>query len=68
MQTASLVLGILGLCLWWCPIIGIVIPTLATIFGGITRTTKMGIAGLVMGIIGLCASVPFTIYMLYLRI
>lgn len=65
METASLVLGILGLCFWWIPLVGIVIPTLATIFGGIKRKTKMGIAGFVMGIIGLSVSVPFAIYMIY---
>jgi len=59
MATSSLVLGVLGLCFCWCPIGGIVLCTLAVIFGALRRA-GLGLAGFVLGLIGLPLSIFLT--------
>lgn len=58
--TAGMILGIVGACLMWVPVLGFILGVLATIFGGIglskslrgTATNKgMAITGLALGII-----------------
>ena len=61
LAVAGLVMGILGLVLFWIPFLGILLGILGLIFGGIGigRANKVGkgkgmaVAGLVMGILGL---------------
>lgn len=56
----SLVLGIVGLLLWLCPLIGLPVTVLGIIFGsvGINSAGRgMAIAGLVMSIIGLILTI-----------
>jgi len=64
MIVASLVLGILGLCFCWFPFVGIVLCALATIFGAMKTKTKLGLAGFILGLIGLPISVFLTILLL----
>jgi Domain of unknown function (DUF4190) len=56
MGVASLVLGILGLVLFWFPYVGVVLALLALILGFFGRNKEKGkglaMAGLIMGAIG----------------
>ena len=72
MATGSLVTGIVGLVLFWFPIVGVVLSILATIFGhvgkrridrsgGVRGGRGMAIAGLIMGWIGIGLFVLFVI-------
>ena len=56
----GLILGVLGLFAWYIPIFGFPINLLAIIFGGIGLRSKHhwpGIAALIMGVIGMAASI-----------
>lgn len=64
MMVASLVLGVLGLLFCWFPFIGIIFCTLAIIFGAMRMKTGLGLAGFVLGLIGLPISVFLTILLL----
>jgi len=64
MIIASLVLGILGLVFCWFPFVGIILCTLAVIFGAMKMKTGMGIAGFILGLVGLPISVLITILIL----
>jgi len=58
LSVSGLVLGIVGVCLFWTPFLGQILGSLAIIFGAITRKRQYGVAGLVLGIVNL---VLFTI-------
>lgn len=55
MKTASLVLGILGLVFCWIPGVGFVMAVLALVMGAVKIKSGMGIAGFVLGVIGVVA-------------
>jgi hypothetical protein len=66
MGTAALVLGILGIVLFFFPYISVILALLGVIFGGIgiqranrgeANNKGMAIAGLVCGIVGLVISI-----------
>lgn len=63
--TASLVLGIVGLCLFLAPYLGIVLSILAVIFYGRQKRlelTGQATAGLVLGIIGIVVNAIMLIF------
>lgn len=71
--TASLVLGILGVVLFWFPVVGLVLAVLALVFAVLGRRKVsrhqasnggMAIAGLVLGILGTIGSLIVTVYVL----
>ncbi len=71
--TAGLVTGIIGLVLFWVPILDVILGVLATTFGGIGynkvrqgSATNGGsaLAGLVMGAVTLVVGITFTIWAL----
>ncbi|WP_211116365.1 DUF4190 domain-containing protein [Glycomyces buryatensis] len=68
--TAGMVLGIIGIVLFWCGWIGIVLAILAVIFGGvgIARANKgeatnkgMAVSGVVLGVITLALTIGIRI-------
>ncbi len=71
--TAGLVTGIIGLVLFWVPVLDVMLGVLATTFGGIgynkvrqgTATNGgSALAGLVMGAVTLVVAIAFTIWAL----
>ena len=74
--TAGLVLGILGLCLFWLTGLGALLGLLATIFGAIGLTTARrqpdrpryghAITGLVTGVLAMVLSIGFLIAVVFL--
>ncbi len=62
----ALVLGIVAVFLCWIPLIGLILPVLALVFGGIgiyLRNGKgMAVAGLVLGIITFALSMGIMLF------
>lgn len=70
-SVAAMVLGILGILCIWVPFVGCVLALVAVVFAAVAlnnapRTTPdgtrgMAIAGLVLGILGLVAGIPYAL-------
>jgi hypothetical protein len=60
---ASLLMGIVGVVLFWVPIAGLLLPILAMVFGGLAvkfqSGPRMGLAGLILGAITLLVFVSY---------
>lgn len=69
MGVASMVLGIVGLVMFWVPFLNLIMSGLATIFGAIGLKTEgrgMAIAGLVMGLLVLLPLLMFVIFIIFI--
>ena len=74
MATAALVLGIVGICLFWVPFVGPVVALVGVVLGlvGISAGNKLpskplvgrAKVGLLLGIIGLAGGAAFTVWVM----
>ncbi len=69
MNTASMVVGIIGLLMAMIPVFGLPAPSIAIMLALLGRGNQMqlrghGLAGLILGILGLVANFAFTILLI----
>jgi uncharacterized membrane protein len=64
--TAALILGIVGLCLFWLWFIGIILGIIAVILGAVAywgkwKDAKLGLAGFILGLITIIIVIVFIV-------
>ncbi len=62
--TAALILGIIGLCLFWLWFIGLILGIIAVILGAVAywgkwKDAKLGLAGFILGLITIIIVIVF---------